>query len=108
MPQTFHSILLIAVIALATAALRFLPFLIFSDKNKTPKTVVYLSTMLPCAMIGMLIVYCFRNISVTSFPFGLPEIISAAAVAASYLWKRNTLLSVGLGTVCYIILIRIF
>lgn len=102
-----HSIKLIAVIALVTMALRFLPFLIFSGKRQTPAYIVYLGKVLPFAIMGMLVVYCLRGITFTAMPFGIPELIGCAVVALMHLWKRNTLLSIISGTVCYMILVQL-
>lgn len=103
----FHSSLLIAVIAGVTICLRFLPFIIFSGKRKTPPFITYLGRVLPYAIMGMLVIYCLRNISFTSSPFGLPELSASAAVVLLHLWKRNTLLSIIGGTVCYMLLIQL-
>ena len=102
-----HSAKLIAVIALVTIALRFLPFWIFSGKRKTPAYVSYLGKVLPFAIMGMLVVYCLRNISFTSMPFGIPELLGCGVVVALHLWKRNTLLSIAGGTVFYMILVQV-
>ena len=101
-----HSAKLIAVIALVTIALRFLPFLIFSGKRQTPAYIAYLGKVLPFAIMGMLVVYCLRNISFIAFPFGIPELLGCAAVVLLHLWKRNTLLSIAGGTVFYMILVQ--
>lgn len=101
-----HSILLIAVFALGVAALRFMPFLIFSDKRPIPKPILYLGRALPAAVMGMLIIYCFKNVSVTAKPFGLPELIASALTVVLHLWKKNTLISILAGTVSYMLLIR--
>lgn len=102
-----HSAKLIAVIALVTIALRFLPFLIFSGKQKTPAYISYLGTVLPFSIMGMLVIYCLRNISFSDFPFGIPELLGCAVVAALHLWKRNTLLSIAGGTVFYMLLVQL-
>ena len=101
-----HSAKLIAVIALVTIALRFLPFVIFSGKRQTPAYISYLGKVLPFSIMGMLVVYCLRNISFSAAPFGIPELLSCAVVAALHLWKRNTLLSIAAGTVFYMILVQ--
>ena len=101
-----HSALMIAVIALVTAVLRFLPFLIFGESRKTPPLVSYLGQVLPYSIMGMLVVYCLKDVSITSFPFGIPEIIGCLAVTLLHIWKRNTLLSIGAGTVCYMLLVQ--
>ena len=102
-----HDILLIAVAAVVTAATRFLPFLIFRKKESTPAIVTYLGQVLPCAIMGMLVVYCMKDVSFLSAPFGIPELLGCAAVAVLHLWKRNTLLSIGVGTVFYMVLVQL-
>jgi len=101
-----HSALMIAVMALVTAALRFLPFLIFGKNRNTPPLVSYLGQVLPYAIMGMLVVYCLKDISLLSSPFSIPEIIGCAVVTLLHIWKRNTLLSIGAGTVCYMLLVQ--
>jgi len=101
-----HSALMIAVIALVTAALRFLPFWIFRENRKTPPLIAYLGQVLPFAIMGMLVVYCLKDISFRSAPYGIPEFIGCTVVAALHIWKRNTLLSIGAGTVCYMLLVQ--
>ena len=102
-----HDILLIVVSALVIAATRFLPFLIFGEKRKTPPIIEYLGTVLPCAIMGMLVVYCLKGISFLKSPYGLPELIACCVVAALHVWKRNSLLSIGGGTVCYMLLVQL-
>lgn len=101
-----HSGLMIAVIALVTAALRFLPFWIFRDNRKTPPLITHLGKVLPFAIMGMLVVYCLKDISFLTSPFGIPELAGCAVVTALHVWKRNTLLSIGAGTVCYMLLVQ--
>ena len=71
-----HDILLIVVAVLVTMATRFLPFLIFGENRKTPPIIEYLGKVLPFAIMGMLVVYCLKDISVLSFPYGLPELLA--------------------------------
>ena len=94
-----HAVLTIAVCALVTAGLRFLPFLIFGENRKTPPLVAYLGQVLPYAIMGMLVVYCLKGVSLTAFPFGIPELLGCATVTLLHIWKRNSLLSIGVGTV---------
>lgn len=101
-----HSAAMVAVIALVTAVLRFLPFWIFRENRKTPPLVSYLGQVLPFAIMGMLVVYCLKDISLTGFPFGIPELIGCALVALLHIWKRNTLLSIAAGTICYMLLVQ--
>ena len=98
-----HDILLVAVVALVTIALRFLPFLIFSGRKTTPPFVAYLGRVLPYAIMGMLVVYCLRNTQLAA----APEIIATLAVALLHLWKRNTLISIVGGTALYMLLVQL-
>ncbi|MCR5357054.1 MAG: AzlD domain-containing protein [Lachnospiraceae bacterium] len=99
------AVILIAAMAVTTMALRFLPFLIFG--NKTPGYISYLGKVLPQAIIALLVVYCLREVSVITAPYGIPELIAGISVALMQVWKRNAVLSILLGTVIYMILIRI-
>lgn len=101
-----HDILLVAVAVLVTMATRFLPFLIFGERRKTPALVTYLGKVLPFAIIGMLVIYCLKDVDLMNAPYGAPELIGCAVVALLHIWKRNTLLSIGVGTVCYMLLVQ--
>jgi len=89
-----------------TLILRVLPFLIFGSKRKTPDYIIWLGKVLPPAIIGMLVVYCFKNVTLAVYPFALPELIASALVVVLYLWKKNSLLSIGAGTIGYMILVQ--
>jgi len=101
------SFLIILVMALTTFATRIVPFLIFPKGKEVPKVVQYLGKVLTPAIIGMLVVYCLRNIVLVSYPYALPELIAAAAVVILHVWKRNNLISIGVGTVLYMILVQV-
>lgn len=92
----------------ATIILRFLPIWIFSGDKKVPAWIEFLGKVLPYSVVGMLVVYCLKDASFTSAPFAAPELIAVAAVALLHIWKKNMLISVGAGTVLYMILIRLF
>ena len=98
---------MILVIALVTAALRFLPFVIFGGGRKAPQFVSYLGRVLPYSIMAMLVVYCLKGISFIKAPFGIPELISVVLVVVLHVWKRNTLLSIVGGTVCYMVLVQL-
>lgn len=100
-----HGILTVAVIALVTAALRFLPFILLQGRE-TPKFVAYLGKVLPFSIMGMLVVYCLRNLSFGALETFLPELLACAAVVGIHVWKRNTLLSILTGTVLYMVLVQ--
>lgn len=95
---------LVGVMAVVTALLRFLPFLVFRDR--TPAYVTYLGKVLPPAIMGMLVIYCLKDVSVTAFPFGIPEFFAGACVVALQALKRNSLLSILAGTAVYMVLIQ--
>ena len=99
-------ILTIAVIVLGTMLTRFLPFLLFPAGKPTPKAVHYLSSVLPGAVFGLLVVYCLTDVSLFSGSHGLPELISIALVVLLHLWKRQMLLSIAGGTACYMLLVQ--
>lgn len=99
-----HAAILILIMALVTGLLRFLPFLIF--RKNVPSYIVYLGKVLPPALIGMLVIYCLKDVNVTAAPFGLPELIAAVGVVVLQCWKRNSLISILFGTVIYMVLIQ--
>lgn len=104
---TGQSLILIAVMAGATFLTRVIPFVIFPDHKVTPAFVDYLGRVLPFAIIGMLIVYCLKNVSVVRAPFGIAELISITCIVLIHRWKRNNLLSIGGGTVLYMFLVQV-
>ena len=97
--------ILILVMSLATVLLRLLPFMVFRDR--TPAYVTYLGRVLPPAIIGMLVIYCLKDVSLAVRPFGLPELIASACVIGAQVWKRNSLISILAGTVIYMALIQL-
>lgn len=102
-----HEILVVLVTALVTAAIRFAPFVLFSPGKKTPAVILYLGSVLPYAVVGMLVVYSLRQVSFARPVYGLPEIVSVALVALTYWSRRSSLLSIISGTVCYMVLLRV-
>lgn len=97
----------IAMVVLGTMCTRFLPFLLFPADKPTPKFLRYLGQVLPAAVFGMLVVYCLKDVSLVSGSHGLPELIAIAVVAALHLWKRQMLLSIAGGTICYMLLVQL-
>jgi branched-subunit amino acid transport protein AzlD len=98
--------LFFGLVSLGTVFTRALPFILFPENKKIPKYIKYLSDVLPYTIIGMLVVYCLKDVSFTLQPYALPELISIAVLTGLHLWKRNTLLSIGIGSAVYIILIQ--
>lgn len=96
----------VAVAALVTIGLRFLPFLIF-NKRETPAYIVWLGNVLPYAIMGMLVVFCLKDVQIMSGSHGIPELIASIAVVLLHIWKRNSLISIVGGTAIYMVLIQI-
>lgn len=97
----------IIMVILGTMLTRFLPFMVFPPGKTMPKFIQYLGNALPPAVFGLLVVYCLKNVSLFSGSHGVPELISIALVAALHLWKRQMLLSIAGGTVCYMLLVQL-
>lgn len=104
--DALRSLLIILVVAAVTFLTRLIPFVVFPKGKEIPKVIQYLGRVLPPAVIGMLVIYCFKSVHITAFPFGLPELIAGAVVVALHVWKRNNLLSIGVGTVLYMVLVQ--
>lgn len=101
-----EQMILIAAVVLGTMLTRFLPFLVFPAGKPTPRYVRYLGGVLPGAVFGLLVIYCLKDVSLFSGSRGLPELIAVAVVAALHLWKRQMLLSIAAGTLCYMLLVQ--
>lgn len=106
MNEALYPIAVIAVVAIVTWMLRAFPFLLFGNRP-LPRAILYLGKVLPPAIMTVLVIYCLRDVSFTQSPYGLPEIVACAMVAALQIIRRNMYLSIIAGTVCYMILIRI-
>ena len=102
-----QQIITVAMCVAATLLTRFLPFAVFSARRPTPPYIQYLGRVLPGAVFAMLVVYCLRNITPLQYSYGLPELIGIAVTAGLHLWKRQMLLSIAGGTVCYMLLVQL-
>lgn len=101
-----RSLLIIIVVSITTFATRVIPFLLFPKDKEIPPLVQYLGKVLPPAVIGMLIIYCLKSVNFLSYPYAVPEVISAVVVIVLHIWKRNNLISIGVGTVLYMVLVQ--
>ena len=101
-----QQIITIAMCVLGTMATRFLPFIIFNEKRRTPEFVQYLGKFLPSAVFGMLVIYCLKNVSLFHGPHGLPVGIAFLFTGMHHCWKRNMLISIAGGTICYLLLLH--
>lgn len=101
-----QQLITIAMVVLGTMLTRFLPFVLFPAGRETPKYIQYLGKVLPGAVFGLLIIYCLKNVSIFAGSRGIPEVISIVLVVGLHLWKRQMLLSIAGGTICYMLLVQ--
>lgn len=101
-----QEIVTIALCAFGTMITRFLPFIVFRSDKPTPKYIQYIGNALPPAIFGTLVIYCLKDVSLLGGSHGIPEAIAIIAVIALHLWKKNMLLSIAGGTVCYMLLVQ--
>lgn len=102
-----EQIIIIAMVVLGTMLTRFVPFLAFPSGKTTPKYVQYLGKVLPAAVFGLLVVYCFKGVSLLSGSHGIPEFLGATVVVLLHLWKKNMFLSIAGGTIVYMTLVQL-
>ncbi|WP_028403446.1 branched-chain amino acid transporter permease [Ectobacillus panaciterrae] len=102
-----QQIITIAMVVLGTMLTRFLPFAVFPSDKPTPQYVQYLGRVLPPAVLGLLVIYCFKDVSLLSGSHGIPELIAVAVVALLHFWKKKMLLSIAGGTIVYMILVQL-
>lgn len=105
--MSLHGMLTVLVVAAMTALIRFSPFLLFPPGRPMPAYIAYLGRVLPYASIGMLVVYCLRAVNLQPLGAALPDVIAVALTVISYRTLRNSLLSIILGTACYMLLLRV-
>ena len=106
MSNNTHAMVLILTMMVGTMATRFLPFLLLGDKRQTPPFISYLGKVLPYAIMGMLVVYWLKGVSVTQLSSLAPAALGVGITAGLHLWKHNTLISIIGGTVCYMLLVQ--
>ncbi len=104
--NTIELFVFFGVVTLGTVLTRALPFLLFPENRRIPKYIKYLADVLPFTIIGMLVVYCLKDTSITRTPYGIPEAVSILLIMALHIWKKNTLLSIGGGALLYMVLIQ--
>lgn len=96
-----------ALVVLGTMMTRFLPFLLFPADKPTPKYVQYLGKVLPAAVFGLLVIYCLKDVNIFTGSHGIPELIAIGVVELLHLWKKQMLLSIAGGTICYMLLVQL-
>ena len=104
----WQQIAIIGIVVFGTMLTRFLPFLIFGRKKEAPKYIQYLGKVLPAAVFGLLVVYCLKDVNLFTGSHGIPEAIAIFVVVLLHVWKRQMLLSIAGGTVCYMVLLQVF
>lgn len=102
-----QQLITILMVVLGTMMTRFLPFLIFPAGKPTPKYIKYLGKVLPGAVFGLLIIYCLKNVSILTGTHAIPELICIILVIILHYWKRQMLLSIAGGTICYMIMVQL-
>ncbi|MBD5523286.1 MAG: branched-chain amino acid transporter AzlD [Lachnospiraceae bacterium] len=102
-----QQIITIGMVVLGTVMTRFVPFLVFPAGKPTPKYIQYLGKVLPAAVFGLLVIYCLKNVSLFAGSHGIPEMIGIAVVVGLHLWKRQMLISIAGGTICYMLLVQL-
>lgn len=107
MASNLTSVILIIAMSTVTILLRFLPFLIFNKDKKIPKIIIYLGDYLPAAAIAMLVVYCLRDINLFVYPYAVREVIASIVVVLVQIYKRNSVLSILIGSLTYILLVSL-
>ena len=107
MLDTVSTVVMFIVLAITVFATRAASFIVFPKDREIPPTVLYIGRLLPPAVIGMLVVYCLSSTQVFEYPYGIPELIAGLTVIGLQMWKHNTLLSVGAGTILYMTLVQV-
>ncbi len=103
---TTEAFIILIMVTIGTVITRFLPFIIFKNDKSKNSFITYLGKVLPYSAIGLLVVYCLKDVSIISYSYGLPEAVAIAVIAILHFWKENTLLSIGVGTAVYMLLVQ--
>lgn len=102
-----QTISIILCVMLGTMLTRFLPFFLFPESKEPPRLITYLGRVLPPAMMGLLVVYCLRNVSIVGASHGIPELLAIGVIILLHKWKNNVLISIGGGTAVYMLLVQL-
>ena len=98
--------IIVAMVVLGTVITRFFPFALFAGKKESHPYIDYLGKVLPYSAIGLLVVYCLRNVDYSNPISAVPEAVSIILIGALHYWKGNVLLSIGAGTALYMLLVQ--
>lgn len=105
---SLQTIFIILAVAAGVQITRFAPFILFPEGKKRPPVIEHLGKTLPPAMMGLLVVYCLKNVSIVNRPHGIPELIAIIVIVALHKWKSNALLSIAAGTACYMYILHLY
>ena len=101
-----QALITIGLCVLGTMLTRFLPFILFPENKETPKYIRELGSVLPYAVIGLLVVYCLKDVNFLGGSHGIQELIAVVLIVAVHTWKKNVLLSIAGGTLLYMVLVQ--
>ena len=101
-----QEMLTVAAVVAGTMVTRFLPFIIFPANKKTPPAITFLGQMLPAAVMGLLVIYCFKDVSFLSGTHGIPELLATVVTVLLQVFVRNMLLTIAGGTIFYMYLVQ--
>jgi branched-subunit amino acid transport protein AzlD len=101
-----QQLITIAMCVLGTMATRYIPFLLFPPGRQTPPYVQYLGKVLPSAVFALLVVYCLKDVSLTTGSHGIPEALALAVTVVLHVWRRQMFLSMAAGTILYMVLVQ--
>lgn len=99
-------LIIIAICGICTFSLRAIPFLIFG-KRKVPKAITYLGKVLPMSVMTILVIYCIKDIRFDTPGNFVPSVVGIIVTALLHLWRKNTFLSIAVGTIVYMLLIQL-
>ena len=102
-----YILLALIISGVVTFVIRLFPFLVLRNQTNLSSRMQFISEVLPQAIITILVVYCLKDISFINAPFGIPELIAVSIVVLLQWWKENTLLSIFVPTVIYMVLLQV-
>ncbi len=94
--------LLILTMSLGVMATRFIPFILLKDKT-IPQKYENIMNAIPYATISLLVVYAMKDVNISNF---VPTLIASLICIITYIYKKNTIVSILLSTLIYMILIQ--
>jgi branched-subunit amino acid transport protein AzlD len=101
------ALLVIFTVAGLTFLIRYLPFALFSNLARPSAVLADLGRILPPAVIAILVVYCLKTIDFRQTGSFIPQLAAILIVVLLHGWKRNNLLSIGVGTACYMLMVQL-